>query len=176
MDIIGGFKEKLRGKHLSVVLPEGNDKRIVQAARILKDEGIGIHIIKTLQEMNVPDNVKLIDGGTSPDIIAYSGAGDKLIIIDAAKCGGEPGTIYRFHPGDLSSEAERTISAHELGVAQSLKLMSLMGSEPKEIVIIGVEPKEIDWGTELSAEVQQKLPQITEVVLREIGIDQRAGI
>ncbi len=54
--------------------------------------------------------------------------------------------------------------------------MSLMGSEPKEIVIIGVEPKEIDWGTELSAEVQQKLPQITEVVLREIGIDQRAGI
>jgi phosphate acetyltransferase len=40
MDIIGGFKEKARGKNLSVVLPEGRDERIIQAARRLKDEDI----------------------------------------------------------------------------------------------------------------------------------------
>jgi phosphotransacetylase len=40
MDIIDGFKEKVRGKYLLVVLPEGNDARILQAARILKDEDI----------------------------------------------------------------------------------------------------------------------------------------
>ena len=143
---------------------------------LLKDEGIGIHAAKTLQEMNLPDNVRIIDGVTSPDLIAFSEAGDKLIIIDAAKCGGKPGTIYRFHPYDLSSEANRTISAHELGVAQSLKLMNLMGDEPSEIVIIGVEPKEINWGLELSPEVRQKIPQIIKAVLRETGIDHRAGI
>jgi len=44
---------------------------------LLKDEGIGIHTAKTLQEMNLPDNVRIIDGGTSPDLIAFSEAGDK---------------------------------------------------------------------------------------------------
>jgi len=51
-----------------------------------------------------------------------------------------------------------------------------MGSEPREIVIIGVEPKEINWGLELSPEVRQKIPQIIKAVLQETGIDHRAGI
>lgn len=139
---------------------------------LLKDEGIGIHIVKALQEINLPQDIKIIDGGTAPDLIAYTEAGDKLIIIDAAKAGGEPGTIYRFQPRDLSEEGGEVISVHELGVAQNLRLMSLMGNEPGEIVIIGVEPKEIDWGTELSPELQPKVPEIVRIILKEIGVDQ----
>jgi len=45
MDIIGGFREKARGKNLSVVLPEGRDERIIQAARRLKDENIARPIV-----------------------------------------------------------------------------------------------------------------------------------
>jgi len=45
MDIIGGFKEKARGKNFSVVLPEGRDERIIQAARILTDEDIARPIV-----------------------------------------------------------------------------------------------------------------------------------
>ncbi len=139
---------------------------------LLKDEGIGIHIIKALQEIKLPQDVKIIDGGTAPDLIAYTEAGDKLIIIDAAKAGGKPGAIYRFQPQDLTEGNGKVISAHELGVKQNLRLMSLMGNEPEEIVIIGIEPKEIDWGTELSPELQQKVPQIVRVILKEIGINQ----
>ena len=139
---------------------------------LLGDEGIGIHVVQALHEISLPEDVKIIDGGTSPDLIAYSSAGDKLIIIDAAKAGGEPGTIYRFQPRDIASDNTEIISAHELGVEQSLKLLSLTGNEPGEIVIIGVEPREIDWGTELSAELQLKVPAIVEVVLREIGINE----
>ncbi len=142
---------------------------------LLKDEGIGIHTVKALQEINLPRDVKIIDGGTAPDLIAYTEAGDKLIIIDAARAGGEPGTIYRFHPQDLSEESNQIISAHELGVEQNLRLMSLMGNEPAEIVIIGIEPGEIEWGTELSAELRQKVPQIISIVLKEIGIDKPAS-
>jgi hydrogenase maturation protease len=138
---------------------------------LLKDEGIGIHTVKSLQEIDLPQDVQIIDGGTSPDLIAYTKAGDKLIIIDAAKAGGEPGTIYRFSPRDLSQGKGNLVSAHELGVAQNLKLMSLMGNEPGEIVIIGIEPKEIAWGTELSTELRQKVPEIVKVVLKEIGLD-----
>jgi hydrogenase maturation protease len=137
---------------------------------LLKDEGVGIHVVQRLQEMDLPPDIELIDGGTSPDLIAYIKAGDKLIIVDSAKAGGEPGTIYRFLPEDLATEASTLASAHELGVEANLRLMSMMGSEPREIVIIGIEPKEIDWGTELTAELQQKVPEIIDTVLKEIGI------
>ncbi len=136
---------------------------------LLKDEGIGIHALKALQEAGLPSGVRLIDGGTSPDIIAYARTGDKLIIIDAARAGGKPGTIYRFRPEDLADEKSALASAHELGLLPNLKLMALSGNQPAETVIIGIEPAEIDFGLELSATLQRRLPEIVKAVLKEIG-------
>ena len=136
---------------------------------LLKDEGIGVHIARALQELNLPDGVEIIDGGTSPDLVTYLEPADKLIIVDAVQAAGEPGTIYRFHPDDLATEAKGLISLHELGLMPSLRMMSLLQNEPKEVIIIGVQPKEIDWGTELSAELQQKIPEIVNIVLGEIS-------
>ncbi len=138
---------------------------------LLRDEGIGIHVAQALQKIDLAPGVEVIDGGTSPDLLAYTEAGDRLIIVDAAKAGGEPGTVYRLHPADLASQPVGAFSAHELGVEQSLKMMALIGNEPKEVVIIGVEPGEIDWGTELSDQLQRKLSEIVSVVLREIGTE-----
>ncbi|MHC4396564.1 MAG: phosphate acetyltransferase [Planctomycetota bacterium] len=45
MSIINVFRERVRGKHLSIVLPEGNDERIIRAARVLKDEDIAQPIV-----------------------------------------------------------------------------------------------------------------------------------
>jgi len=45
MDIISVFRDRARGKNLSVVLPEGRDERIVRAARILKDKDIARPIV-----------------------------------------------------------------------------------------------------------------------------------
>jgi hydrogenase maturation protease len=136
---------------------------------LMKDEGIGVHAVQALQEIALPPAVELIDGGTSPDLIAYTGGCRKLIIIDAAKAGGEPGTIYRFLPEDLAGEKGVIASAHELGVTQNLSLMSLLGNQPDETVIIGIEPQEISPGLELSAGLQKKLPEIVKAVLKEIG-------
>jgi hydrogenase maturation protease len=38
-----------------------------------------------------------------------------------------------------------------------------------EAVIIGVEPKEVDWGLELSPELQEKMPQIIDAILAELN-------
>ena len=136
-----------------------------------KDEGIGIHTVKALEKMEMPDNVTIIDGGTSPDILACTRGGDKLIIIDAARAGGEPGTIYRFQPDDIVAESGEMLSVHELGVPQNLRLMLLSGDEPSEVIIIGIEPKEIDWGIELSPELEMKIPEIISVVIKEMSMD-----
>ncbi len=134
-----------------------------------KDEGVGIHAVQALQEMKLPKDVELIDGGTSPDIIAYTRATYKMIIIDCAKAGGKPGTFYYFKPEDLATGEGTLTSAHEMGVVENLNLMSLTGNKPKDVVIIGIEPAEIDWGMELSPTLKQKLPDLIKMVLKEIS-------
>ncbi|MFC2065864.1 hydrogenase maturation protease [Chloroflexota bacterium] len=139
---------------------------------LLKDEGIGIHAAKALEVLNLPPDVKIIDAGTAPDLIAYTQAGDKLIIIDAARAGGKAGTIYRFQPEDLAHENGEAMSLHQLGVEQNLRFMSLMGNKPEKVVIIGIEPKEIDWGMELSPELQSVVPEIVKLILKEIDMEE----
>jgi hydrogenase maturation protease len=140
---------------------------------LMKDEGIGIHAIQALEKLGLPKDIKIVDGGTSPDLIAHTQAGEKMIIIDAAKAGGEPGTIYRFKPEDLAAERAALASAHEMGVVENLALMGITGSKPTEVIIIGVEPGEIDWGMELSPTLRDRIPKIIEVVLKEISGENR---
>ncbi|MFC1892470.1 hydrogenase maturation protease [Chloroflexota bacterium] len=137
---------------------------------LLKDEGIGVHVAHALQEMRLPTDIEIIDGGTAADLLTCLEPADKLIIIDAVEGRGETGAIYRFHPDDLSSDDGVSISLHEVGVMTSLKMMRLTRNEPKETIIIGIQPKEIDWGTELSSELQEKVHEVVKVVLKEIGL------
>jgi hydrogenase maturation protease len=120
--------------------------------------------------MDIPQDVEVIDGGTSPDLPYYIEDVDKLIIVDAVTGDGPPGSIYRFHPEDVNLQSERALSVHELNLEESLRTMRLMGNKPKEVVIIGVEPKEMGWGTELSSELQQKMPEIIKIVLNELAV------
>ncbi len=53
MDIIEVFKAKAKGKNLSVVLPEGRDERVIQAAKRLCDEGIARPIV-----LGSPEQIK----------------------------------------------------------------------------------------------------------------------
>jgi hydrogenase maturation protease len=134
---------------------------------LLKDEGIGCHVVHALEEMSLLD-VKIMDGGTCPDVVQMLEDADKLIIVDAVKGGGMPGQIYRFRLEDITLEQKPFLSLHDMGLVDNLMLMKLWHSIG-ETVIIGVEPKEIEWGLELSPELQEKMPQIIEVILAELN-------
>ena len=136
---------------------------------LLKDEGIGVHLVEKLAGMVDSTKVNIIDAGTSPDLTSLlDGNIDKLIVVDAVKAGNEPGTIYRFSPDKLDLDPTSHFSLHEIGVLDNLKTMAMLGRLPKSTVIIGIEPKTIDFGLELSPEVGEKLPKIINLVLKEI--------
>jgi len=134
---------------------------------LLRDEGIGCHVVHALEEIPLPD-VKIIDGGTFPDVLQLFEDADKLVIVDAVKGGGMPGQIYRFHPEDITLEQKPLLSLHDMSLVDSLKLMQLWHNIG-EAVIIGVEPREINWGLELSPELQEKMPQIIDAILAELN-------
>jgi hydrogenase maturation protease len=138
---------------------------------LLKDEGIGIHIAHALQKMTLPSGVEAIDGGTSPELMPYITGAARLVVIDAMETGDEPGSVYRLRLDELNIEAARIASTHEINLIAELKLMRLMGKAMPETTIIGIQPAEISWGTELSPQLEVKIPEIVRLVLREIGAD-----
>ncbi len=134
---------------------------------LCRDEGIGVHVIQEMKSMKLPEHIELLDIGTSTmDLISYLEGVKKLIVVDALKAGGRPGTIYKCTPDDLLPGEEGPISLHEVGLLETLNMSRKMGMEI-HTVIIGVEPKVFDWGMELSEEVKNKIPAIIEAVLKE---------
>ena len=134
---------------------------------LLKDEGIGCHVVQALRETDLSD-VEIIDGGTSLDALQLCEDADKLIIVDAVRGGGTPGQIYRFRPEDITLEEEPILLLHDMSFVDSLKLMRLWHNIG-EAIIIGIEPRDIGWGLELSPELQEKVPRVIDAVLAELG-------
>jgi len=133
---------------------------------LLKDEGIGCHIARVLEKIPLLD-ARVIEGGTSPDALFLEDA-DKLVVVDAAKGGGMPGEVYRFQLDDIALELPSFLSLHDISLVDNLLLMGVLHNIP-ETIIIGVEPKEIEWGLELSPELQEKIPRIVETILAELN-------
>jgi len=146
----------------TVIIGAGNE--------LMKDEGVGVHAIRILQDElcdSRPD-IKLMDVGTSSDFGHLIEGADKLVIVDAVEGGCEPGTIYRFTPQQIESESGLTTSFHQIGILENFRMMELMGMKIAETVIIGVEPAEVEVGLSLSPEIELRMPKIIQSVLDEI--------
>lgn len=163
---------------------------------LLRDEGVGVHIVRMLQELALGYNVEVMDGGTAGlDVLLLSPGIEKLVVIDAMRADKEAGTIYKARLAteerdkleqifraktSLFSQTSGTsasccgfsgdfrISLHQMGLIDALAVAERTNCAPKEIVIIGVEPKNIDCGLELTDEVKQRVPEIINTVLKEI--------
>jgi hydrogenase maturation protease len=137
---------------------------------LLKDEGIGVHVIDKLKQMSLPDNVEVLDGGTAGlDLVDFIEGYRKLIVIDAVNAGGKPGTLYRLTEENLDIKPKAISSFHEIDFLDALYMSELVNSRPEEIVVIGVEPKDMSGGLGLSPEIEERIPKIIEVVMKELN-------
>lgn len=135
---------------------------------ILRDEGLGVHVVRQLEHRELPPGVELVDGGTAAmDLLPVIHEAERIVFIDALRAGGEPGTIYRITPEDLSGETHRPLSLHQVGLLEVLGMARQLGGHG-EVAIIGVEPKEISWGMELSPEVEATVPKVIDAVFEEL--------
>ncbi|MCX6003799.1 MAG: HyaD/HybD family hydrogenase maturation endopeptidase [Chloroflexi bacterium] len=138
---------------------------------LLSDEGVGVHVVRAMQKMKLPDNVELLDGGTaSMSFLDNLSSREKVIIIDAVKGNDKPGTIYRFTPSDITAQKEMVTSLHQIGILDSLNMAQFLGTAPQNVIIYGIEPKELDWGMSLSSEVAAVIPRVIELIFKELGI------
>jgi len=138
---------------------------------LLKDEGIGVRVVRQLEnEYTFEPEIVLIDGGTDgPHLTSLVADFDEIIVIDAVEGGEKPGTLYRFTLDQISFDTPTHLSIHQMGVLEALSEVKLLGKKP-EVTFIGVEPEDISpWGMDLSPVVEEKIPEIIALVLKELS-------
>ncbi len=156
-----GVNESIPQQHL-VILGIGNI--------LLSDEGIGVHVANELCKRELPEHVSVVEGGTDGfRLLNIITEADRLIVVDAVRGGGEPGSIYRFDIDDVKRcPSGFKTSVHQIGILEVIDLSGLIGKTPIT-TIIGIEPKSLDMGMELSPEISEKMPRIIEIVLDEVN-------
>ncbi len=136
---------------------------------ILGDDGVGVHVAHALAARGCPEGVEVLDGGTAPlDALATVGPVRRLIVVDAANLGEEPGTVRVLSPDDLIPASGESVSLHDLDLIWALTVLRLTTQEPDEVAIIGVQPASMDCSTELSPAVAARLEDVIEAVLAAI--------
>lgn len=138
---------------------------------ILSDEGVGVHAARLLQsDPRVPAGVTILDGGTiGLELIPYASDASRVLLLDAMNSGKAPGTLARMTGRDLLGTTGGW-SAHQLGVADLIAALFLVSTLPQEIVVLGVQPANTDWGTSLSPEVEAALVPLVDAALVQLQI------
>jgi len=137
---------------------------------LLTDEGVGVRALKEIERHYIfPENVELLDGGTSGiELLRHIRKRDYLIIIDCMKCSQEPGTVVRVEGNDVPTAFRTRISPHQLGLSDLLAAAMLTDELPKKLVLYGVEPESIDIGLDLTDRVEASLEKLTGAVIDEL--------
>ncbi len=137
---------------------------------LLQDEGAGVHAIRHLAD-RLPEHsgIELMDGGT----LSFSLAGaiedaEHLIVIDAAQLGGEPGTtrIFEGDAMDAFVGGNRKRSVHEVSLIDLLMIARLAEQLPDRRALIGIQPRDMDWGELPSPPVAEAIQQACDHALR----------
>jgi hydrogenase maturation protease len=146
---------------------------------LLKDDGIGVRVAEYIKEKKLlPPQIDIVDGGTGGlQLMPMIKDEDCLIIIDAVKGGDRPGSIYRFTIDDIPVHIAQKTSLHELGLQEVFALMDLSeGKRPETVIIIGIEPGEVNYGMELSPELKAAVPKVAKIVVDEAVRQVRLGL
>jgi len=82
---------------------------------LMGDEGVGVHLVKYLENKHLPKNVEVLDGGTgSFYLLEYFHKYRRIILVDATIDGEPAGTLNMLKP-KYSSDYPTTLTAHDIG-------------------------------------------------------------
>lgn len=137
---------------------------------LLSDDGVGVHAVNTLrEEYSFPDSVELIDGGTKGlDLLPLFENRDRILIADAANFRKEPGTIDMVEGDDIPAFLSTKLSVHQIGLPDTLFAAKLMDIAPAEMCLVGIQPKSMETGVELSNEVRNQFEPFIQEILRKL--------
>jgi hydrogenase maturation protease len=138
---------------------------------LFTDEGVGVRVVETLaEEYEFPENVTLQDGGTlGIHLLGVISKADHLLVVDAIRNGGPPGSLYRLEGEEIPKRILAKNSLHQVDLLEALTLCQALDKVP-ETVILGIEPQNIEtMSIELSPVVKEKFGDLIHMVFDELN-------
>jgi hydrogenase maturation protease len=139
---------------------------------LMSDEGIGVFLVNRLAELSkkFPD-ADFLDAGTGGLNLLHLFEGrEKAVIIDCANMEEIPGTIKKFSPEQVKSVKQLAHqSLHEQDLLKIIEMAKKLDQCPKEIVIFGIQPKNVSFGQSLSDELEQNINNYIDVICEELN-------
>lgn len=132
---------------------------------LMGDEGVGVHVLHTLERGAGIPGVRLIDGGTGGiNLLTEMEGARAVVMVDATRDGQPAGTITRLRPA-CPAQLPRGLSAHDFGLKDLFAAAALLGQFP-EIHLFTISVTEVKpMSMELSPPVAAAMP----AVLAEVG-------
>ena len=136
------------------------------------DDAVGPMLVRRLWDLGVPDDVELVDGGTAGMDVAFKMRGRrKVIIVDAARSGSAPGTVFRV-PGqeleDLPPVTGLNMHAFRWDHALAVGRWLLKDDYPPQVVVLLIEAASTEPGADLTPAVQTGMERALELVIEEV--------
>jgi len=136
---------------------------------LMGDEGIGVHVVRALEQHTLPEGVECLDGGTGGFVLLEPlQSADHIVLVDAAADGNPIGTVTRTTPR-FSRDYPPTLTAHDIGVKDLLDVFYIQGGE-REVVLyaITIDPQQ-PIRMSLSAEGTKAAEEAVERIIAELG-------
>jgi hydrogenase maturation protease len=113
--------------------------------------------------------VSLEDGGTlGLSLLGLLAQADHVILVDAVRADGPPGTLVRMDGADVNDAVRDRLSPHQVGVADLLDAARLIDSYPATVTLLGLVPEAIELAVTRSSVVEDSLGELVEAIVREV--------
>jgi hydrogenase maturation protease len=132
---------------------------------LMADEGVGVHTALALEQMNLPEGVDVLDGGTGGfHLLEYFEQYEDVILIDATLDNREPGTFRLIKP-KFASDFPQAMSTHDIGLKDLVGALQLLDRMPRiHLYVVSIESIQ-EQGIELTPSIQKTVPYLCEEIL-----------
>jgi len=139
---------------------------------LVGDDGVGLAVLKRLEQRELPAVVRLADLGT--DLLALSSHLDgigKVILLDAVNFGGEAGELRRFDYSELqTADGVELKTAHGVNPLDALALLAAAGIlGEREVILLGCQPENLEPGAALSPAVEESVERLLSMIEAELS-------
>ncbi|HSQ58677.1 MAG TPA: hydrogenase maturation protease [Gemmata sp.] len=140
--------------------------RIVGLGSDHGDDRAGWEAIRRLAD-GLPSWIQLAEAADPLAIVGEMPEADSLIVIDACRGAGLPGSIHRFEWPETSLPICGSLSTHGLGLAAALQIAEELGRLPSRVVVFAIEAVAEGSAAALSPAVEAAIPKLVARVLEE---------
>ena len=133
---------------------------------LMGDEGIGVQLIQEMENMELPEYIDILDGGTGGFLLLNCfEAYPTIVFVDATMDSKPAGTITLLRP-KFASDFPSALSVHDVGLKDMIEAVYLMDHIP-DIHLFTVSIEEMKPMTlELSTAVKNAIPKLIEEILQ----------